>query len=52
MTPEIQWSIEFDLFYTASNADCEHAAWLFNRWCDQSPNLWWETLRDMMLHGY
>jgi len=52
MTPEIEWDYGSDLFYPACNRDCEHASWLFHYFGNQCIGLWWETLRDMMLHGY
>ncbi len=55
MTPEIQWSVESDLFYHPTRKDCDWAAWHFMRFGFNSPDLpflFWTTLRDMMLHGY
>lgn len=52
MTPEIQWDYGSNLFYPACKRDCEHASWLFHYFGNQCIGLWWETLRDMMLHGY
>ncbi len=52
MTPEIQWEHGSDLFFHPTRKDCSWAAWHFRRFGFNSPNLFWATLRDMMLHGY